>query len=35
MSAAEKKRIQILGGGFAGAYAALRLEKRLGRAADV
>jgi NADH dehydrogenase len=32
---AAKKRILILGGGFAGAYAALHLEKRLGRAPDV
>ena len=30
-----EKRVLILGGGFAGAYAALHLEKRLGRAADV
>jgi NADH:quinone reductase (non-electrogenic) len=30
-----RKRILILGGGFAGAYAALHLEKRLGRAPDV
>jgi NADH dehydrogenase len=30
-----KKRIVILGGGFAGAYTALRLEKRLGRNSDV
>jgi NADH:ubiquinone reductase (H+-translocating) len=35
MTAAGKRRILILGGGFAGAYAALHLEKRLGRAADV
>jgi NADH:ubiquinone reductase (H+-translocating) len=34
-TAAAKKRILILGGGFAGAYTALHLEKRLGRAADV
>src|SRR3974390_2398737 len=31
----EKKRILILGGGFAGAYAARLLEKRLGHRADV
>src|SRR5262245_14229418 len=30
-----KKRILILGGGFAGAYTALRLEKLLGRSSDV
>src|SRR5262245_63182072 len=30
-----KKRILILGGGFAGAYTALRLERLLGRSADV
>jgi NADH:quinone reductase (non-electrogenic) len=35
MKAGEKQRILILGGGFAGAYAALHLEKRLGRDADV
>jgi NADH dehydrogenase len=35
MKAGEKGRILILGGGFAGAYAALRLEKWFGRAADV
>jgi NADH dehydrogenase len=35
MNAGEKKRILILGGGFAGVYAALHLEKRLRRAADV
>jgi NADH dehydrogenase len=34
-TAAAKKRILILGGGFAGAYTALHLEKRLGHAADV
>lgn len=33
--AAGRKRILILGGGFAGAYTALRLEKLLGGAADV
>src|SRR5215475_5121237 len=32
---ADKKRILILGGGFAGAYTALHLEKRLRRARDV
>jgi NADH dehydrogenase len=32
---AGKKRILILGGGFAGAYAALRLEKRLAGVPDV
>jgi len=31
----QKKRILILGGGFAGAYAARLLEKRLGHRADV
>ncbi len=35
VSAPEKKRILILGGGFAGAYAAKRLEKRLGRASGI
>src|SRR5262245_35241378 len=30
-----KKRIVILGGGFAGAYTALHLEKRLAGAPDV
>ena len=35
MNAGAEKRILILGGGFAGAYAALQLEKRLGRAAGV
>src|SRR6478672_8045425 len=30
-----KKRVLILGGGFAGAYAALRLEKRLAGTPDV
>src|SRR4029453_16102261 len=34
-SSAAKKRILILGGGFAGAYTALHLEKRLARAPDV
>ena len=34
-ASAAKKRILILGGGFAGAYAALHLEKRLGRVPDV
>jgi NADH dehydrogenase len=34
-TSAAKKRILILGGGFAGAYAALHLEKRLARAPDV
>ena len=34
-ASAAKKRILILGGGFAGAYAALHLEKRLRRAPDV
>jgi NADH dehydrogenase len=34
-ASAVKKRILILGGGFAGAYAALHLQKRLGRAPDV
>jgi NADH dehydrogenase len=32
---AEKKRILILGGGFAGAYTALHLEKRLRHSPDV
>ncbi len=32
---APKKRVVILGGGFAGAYTALHLEKRLGRRPDV
>jgi NADH dehydrogenase len=32
---AEKKRILILGGGFAGAYTALHLEKKLRRNSDV
>jgi NADH:ubiquinone reductase (H+-translocating) len=35
VNAGAEKRILILGGGFAGAYAALHLEKRLGRAAGV
>ena len=35
MNAGAEKRILILGGGFAGAYAAMHLEKRLGRKADV
>jgi NADH:quinone reductase (non-electrogenic) len=35
VKAGARKRILILGGGFAGAYAALRLEKRLGGAPDV
>jgi NADH:ubiquinone reductase (H+-translocating) len=30
-----KKRILILGGGFAGAYAALHLEKRLAGSPDI
>src|ERR1700752_5147025 len=34
-SSARKKRILILGGGFAGAYTALHLEKRLGGTPDV
>jgi NADH dehydrogenase len=34
-TATEKKRILILGGGFAGAYTALHLEKHLGRSPDV
>src|SRR5262247_2893227 len=34
-SSAAKKRILILGGGFAGAYTALPLEKRLGGTPDV
>jgi hypothetical protein len=34
-AAAPKKRILILGGGFAGAYTALQLEKRLAGATDV
>src|SRR4029453_9606955 len=34
-SSAAKKRILILGGGFAGAYTALHLEKRLASAPDV
>src|SRR5499426_1944435 len=34
-SSAAKKRILILGGGFAGAYTALHLEKRLGGTPDV
>src|SRR4029450_12303699 len=34
-SSARKKRILILGGGFAGAYTALHLEKRLGGMPDV
>jgi hypothetical protein len=33
--AAGKKRILILGGGFAGAYVAKHLEKRLGATSDV
>jgi len=32
---ASKRRILILGGGFAGAYTALHLEKRLAGAPDV
>jgi NADH dehydrogenase len=35
MTAGGKRQILILGGGFAGAYAALHLERRAGRAADV
>jgi len=35
MKAGQKKRILILGGGFAGAYTALHLERRLGRMSDV
>ena len=35
LSSAGKKRILILGGGFAGAYTALHLEKRLGGTPDV
>jgi NADH:ubiquinone reductase (H+-translocating) len=35
IKAADKKRVLILGGGFAGAYTALHLEKRLGVAPDV
>jgi NADH:quinone reductase (non-electrogenic) len=35
VNAGAKQRVLILGGGFAGAYAAARLEKRLGRATDV
>jgi NADH dehydrogenase len=35
MDARQATRIVILGGGFAGAYAALHLEKRLGRNANV
>jgi NADH dehydrogenase len=31
----QKTRILVLGGGFAGVYAALRLQKRLGRKEDV
>src|SRR5207249_3302904 len=31
MGESQKKRIVIVGGGFGGLYAALRLEKRLGR----
>src|SRR6185436_16522597 len=34
-SPAAKKRILILGGGFAGAYTALHLEKQLASAPDV
>jgi NADH dehydrogenase len=34
-TSASKKRILILGGGFAGAYTAKYLEKRLGRRSDV
>src|SRR4029434_8564535 len=34
-SSAAKKRILILGGGFAGAYTALHLEKRLASEPDV
>jgi NADH dehydrogenase len=34
-TAASKKRILILGGGFAGAYTAKYLEKQLGRRSDV
>jgi len=34
-SSAAKKRILILGGGFAGAYTALHLEKQLASAPDV
>ena len=29
------KKVLILGGGFAGVYAALELEKRLGKSPDV
>ena len=31
MPMSETKRILVLGGGFAGVYAAMALEKRLGR----
>jgi len=34
-SSTAKKRILILGGGFAGAYTALHLEKRLANERDV
>jgi NADH dehydrogenase len=35
MSGAGRRRIVILGGGFGGVYTALRLEKALGRGADL
>ena len=35
MSAADRRRIVILGGGFGGLYTALRLEKALARGADL
>jgi NADH:ubiquinone reductase (H+-translocating) len=35
MSASQKTRILILGGGFAGLYAAIRLEATLARSPDV
>ena len=35
MSGVEKKQIVILGGGFAGLYAALEFEKKLARDPDI